>query len=110
MQLIVSAGLILAMVLWGVIAPASLGGVFDTALAGITRNFGWLYLWVVLGLVVMSLVLAVSRYGDLKLGGSGSLPPSALAGLLTPLRPGGRDISCVSRPAGTLPSSPRPWR
>ncbi|WP_300654138.1 BCCT family transporter, partial [Hydrogenophaga sp.] len=51
MQLIVSAGLILAIVLWGVIAPASLGGVFDTLLAVITRDFGWLYLWVVLGLV-----------------------------------------------------------
>ena len=58
MQLIVSAGLILAIVLWGVIAPTSLGGVFDTALAGITRNFGWFYLWVVLGVVVMALILA----------------------------------------------------
>ena len=53
MQLVVSAGLILTIVLWGVLAPASLGGFFDTLLAVITRDFGWLYLWVVLGLVVL---------------------------------------------------------
>lgn len=69
MQLIVSAGLILAIVLWGVVAPASLGSVFDTALAVVTRDFGWFYLWSVLGLVFLAIVLAVSRYGDLKLGG-----------------------------------------
>ena len=68
MELLISAGLILAIVLWGVVAPDSLGTVFDTALAAITRNFGWFYLWVVLGLVVMALILAFSRYGDLKLG------------------------------------------
>ena len=49
MQLYFSAGLIFAIVLWGVIAPASLGGLFDMLLAVITRDFGWLYLWVVLG-------------------------------------------------------------
>ncbi len=62
MELLISAGLILAIVLWGVAAPDSLGAVFDTALAAITRNFGWFYLWVVLGLVVMALILAFSRY------------------------------------------------
>jgi glycine betaine transporter len=67
MQLYFSAGLIFAIVLWGVIAPASLGGLFDMLLAVITRDFGWLYLWVVLGLVVLAMVL-FSRYGDLKLG------------------------------------------
>ncbi|MDO5624869.1 MAG: BCCT family transporter [Pseudomonadota bacterium] len=68
MQLKVSAGLIALIVLWGLIAPDSLGTVFDGALALVTRNFGWLYLWVVLGLVVVAVVLAFSRYGDLKLG------------------------------------------
>ncbi len=44
------------------------------ALAVITRNFGWLYLWVVLGLVLLAGVLAFSRYGDLKLGGEDDEP------------------------------------
>lgn len=68
MQMMVSAGVIALIVLWGLLAPASLGTVFDAALAEVTRSFGWLYLWVVLGLVVLALVLAFSRYGDLKLG------------------------------------------
>ena len=68
MQLYFSSGLILAIVLWGIAAPNSLGAVFDMLLAVITRDFGWLYLWVVLGMVVLAMVLAFSRYGDLKLG------------------------------------------
>ena len=67
-QMLISAGVIAAIVLWGLLAPASLGAVFDSALALVTHNFGWLYLWVVLGLVVLAIVLAFSRYGDLKLG------------------------------------------
>ena len=95
MQLIVSAGLILAIVLWGVIAPASLGGVFDTALAGITRNFGWFYLWVVLGLVVMALILAVSRYGDLKLGGEDDEPEFSIGAWFAMLFAAGMGIGLV---------------
>ena len=74
MELLISAGLILAIALWGVVAPDSLGTVFDTALAAITRNFGWFYLWVVLGLVLLALVLAFSRYGDMKLGADDDEP------------------------------------
>ena len=74
MQMMVSAGLIGLVVLWGLIAPASLGAAFDAALAQITRNFGWFYLWVVLGLVVVAMVLGFSRYGDLKLGRDDEAP------------------------------------
>lgn len=68
LQLTVSAGLIAAIVLWGLVSPATLGVFFGSLLASITRNFGWLYLWVVLGLVGLAFFLALSRYGDLKLG------------------------------------------
>lgn len=74
MQFVLSAGAILVVVLWGLWSPASLGAVFDRALAAITHNFGWLYLWTVLGLVVMAIALAVSRYGELKLGGEDDEP------------------------------------
>ena len=95
MQLIVSAGLILAIVLWGVIAPASLGGVFDTLLAVITRDFGWLYLWVVLGLVVLAMVLAFSRYGDLKLGADDDEPEFSLGSWFAMLFAAGMGIGLV---------------
>ncbi len=74
MQMLVSAGLIALVVVWGLLAPASLGAVFNEALAAITHNFGWFYLWVVLGLVLLALVLAFSRYGDMKLGADDDEP------------------------------------
>jgi len=95
MQLMVSAGLILAIVVWGVLAPATLGAVFDTALAVITRNFGWFYLWVVLGLVVMALVLAFSRYGDLKLGGEDDEPEFSIGAWFAMLFAAGMGIGLV---------------
>lgn len=95
MQLIVSAGLILAIVLWGVIAPDALATVFDTALAIITRDFGWFYLWVVLGLVVFALVLAFSRYGDLKLGGEDDEPEFSVGTWFAMLFAAGMGIGLV---------------
>ena len=95
MQLVISAGLILAIVLWGVIAPASLGSVFDTALTAITRDFGWLYLWVVLGLVIMAVVLAFSRYGDLKLGGEDDEPEFSIGAWFAMLFAAGMGIGLV---------------
>ncbi len=95
MQLIASAGLILAIVLWGVFAPASLAGVFDSALATITRDFGWFYLWVVLGLVVLAMVLAFSRYGDLKLGGEDDEPEFSMGTWFSLLFAAGMGIGLV---------------
>lgn len=95
MQLIVSAGFILVIVLWGVVSPASLGLVFDTALAAITRNFGWFYLWVVLGLVVLALVLAFGRYGSLKLGDEDDEPEFSLGAWFSMLFAAGMGIGLV---------------
>nr|WP_295075962.1 BCCT family transporter [uncultured Roseateles sp.] len=68
MQKWISAGVIACVVLWGLLAPQHMQAFFNGTLAQVTRNFGWLYLWIVLGLVLLCLVLAFSRYGDLKLG------------------------------------------
>ncbi len=95
MQLVLSAGGILAIVVWGLLAPASLAAVFDQALAFITVHFGWLYLWVVLGLVLVSLVLAFSRYGDLKLGGEDDEPEFALGSWFAMLFAAGMGIGLV---------------
>ena len=95
MQLIASAGVILAIVLWGVIAPDALDAVFATTLAVITRDFGWLYLWVVLGLVVFALVLAFSRYGDLKLGGEDDEPEFSIGSWFAMLFAAGMGIGLV---------------
>ncbi|QPF73180.1 hypothetical protein G8A07_09770 [Roseateles sp. DAIF2] len=76
MQLIVSALVIAALVLWGLLDPTGMSAFFDGALAQLTRKLGWLYLWVVLGLVLTSLALALAfgRVGRLKLGGEDEEP------------------------------------
>jgi glycine betaine transporter len=118
LQLIFSAGLILAIVLWGIVAPAHLGAVFDGALAMITRNFGWAYLWMVLGLVVMAVVLACGRYGNLKLGAEDEEPEFSVGTWFSMLFAAGMGIGLVfwgvaepishygTPPPGILPNTP----
>lgn len=95
MQTALSAGFILAIVLWGVIAPDSMGSVFDTVLASITRNFGWFYLWVVLALVGFALFMAFSRYGNLKLGDDDDEPEFSLGSWFSMLFAAGMGIGLV---------------
>lgn len=95
MQLIISAGLILAVVLWGLLAPASLGAFFNEALGSITHNFGWFYLWVVLALVVLAMLLAFSRYGDLKLGAEDDEPEFSIGAWFAMLFAAGMGIGLV---------------
>lgn len=118
MQAIFSAGFILLVVLWGILAPASMSSVFDTVLAGVTRNFGWLYLWVVLGLVVFAAIIAFSRYGNLKLGGEDDDPEFSLASWFSMLFAAGMGIGLVfwgvaepvshyiDAPPGVAPATP----
>ena len=95
MQTALSAGFILAIVLWGVISPSTMGAVFDTALATITRNFGWFYLWVVLGMVIFVAFLAFSRYGNLKLGDEDDEPEFSLGSWFSMLFAAGMGIGLV---------------
>ncbi len=95
MQLIVSAGVILVIVVWGLLAPGQLGAVFEQVLTLITRNFGWLYLWVVLGLVLLAGLLAFSRYGGLKLGAEDDEPEFSLGAWFAMLFAAGMGIGLV---------------
>jgi len=95
MQLIVSAGLIAAVVIWGLLSPTTLSSFFSDALARITHGFGWFYLWLVLGLVVLALYLALSRYGDLKLGDEDDEPEFSLHAWFAMLFAAGMGIGLV---------------
>ncbi len=95
MQLVASAGIIAIIVLWGLVSPATLSSVFDTALAAITRNFGWFYLWVVLALVIMCALLAFTRYGNLKLGHDDDEPEFSTASWFSMLFAAGMGIGLV---------------
>jgi glycine betaine transporter len=95
MQLILSAGAILAIVLWGLLSPTSLSAVFDQALAFITHDFGWLYLWVVLALVILTVYLAFSRYGNMKLGKEDDEPEFSVPAWFSMLFAAGMGIGLV---------------
>jgi glycine betaine transporter len=63
-----------AVVAWGLLSPATLGSAAKGALAFTTRAFGWFYLWVVFGVVVFCLFLALSRYGNMRIGSEDDEP------------------------------------
>lgn len=95
MELLVSATLIVAVVLWGIVSPTSLAAVFDSALAAITRNFGSFYLWVVLALVLVAVALAAGRHGQLKLGADDEEPEFSLGAWFSMLFAAGMGIGLV---------------
>nr|WP_315396027.1 BCCT family transporter [uncultured Duganella sp.] len=95
MQILFPACLILIVVLWGIFSPATMGAAFDTALTTLTRNFGWLYLWVVLGLVVFAAYVAFSRYGNLKLGDEDDEPEFGVGSWFAMLFAAGMGIGLV---------------
>lgn len=95
MPLAASALSITALVLWGILSPASLGTFFDQALSTITRNFGWFYLWEVLALVGLALFLSVSRYGHIKLGGDDEEPEFSTGAWFSMLFAAGMGIGLV---------------
>ena len=90
-----SAGFILLVVLWGILAPDNMAAALDTMLAALTRNFGWLYLWVVLGLVVFAIFVALSRYGNLKLGAEDDEPEFGVGSWFAMLFAAGMGIGLV---------------
>ena len=65
---ILSAVLVFAFVLWGVVAPANLGAVSDAVMAWITTYFGWWYVLSVSGFLVFVLFLLLSPYARVRLG------------------------------------------
>ncbi|MEX5746784.1 BCCT family transporter [Massilia sp. X63] len=95
MQMLCSAGFIFLIVLWGILAPHSMASVFDTMLAALTRNFGWFYLWVVLGMVLFAAFVAFSHYGNLKLGGEDDEPDFKVGSWFAMLFAAGMGIGLV---------------
>lgn len=69
-----SAALILAFVLFGVIAPEFAATVFSDVQGWIVHTFGWFYLLAVAFFLLFSVTLALSSYGDIKLGPEHSTP------------------------------------
>ncbi|WP_432478832.1 BCCT family transporter [Nocardioides sp. GXQ0305] len=70
----VAAALSVAFVLVGVIWPEDMATTTGEALTWVTSNFGWLFVLTSAGFVLFSAYLAVTRYGNIKLGPDDSEP------------------------------------
>ncbi|WP_031066824.1 BCCT family transporter [Streptomyces sp. NRRL WC-3742] len=64
----VSAVLVLGVVAWGVFAQDSLGSASGTALGWVLHNFGWLFVVAADVFLVVTVLLAFSRFGRIRLG------------------------------------------
>ncbi|MFI7081843.1 BCCT family transporter [Micromonospora sp. NPDC049903] len=63
-----SIGGVLAVVVWGVLASDSLASFGESGLAWVTSTFGWFFVVAANAFLVLAVVLAVSRFGRLRLG------------------------------------------
>lgn len=70
----VAAGLAVAFLLWGSIDSTGMGETTGTVLGKLTSLFGWLFILVSAAFLLFSAYLAVTRYGNIKLGPDDSEP------------------------------------
>jgi glycine betaine transporter len=70
----VAAGLAVAFLLWGTVDSTGMGETTGTILGKLTSLFGWLFILVSALFLLFSAYLAVTRYGNIKLGPDDSEP------------------------------------
>ena len=70
----VAAALALIFVLYGSLDSKGFAEHGGSVLSWITGNFGWFFVLTSAGFVLFSVVLAVTRYGNIKLGPDDSTP------------------------------------
>ena len=70
----VAAALVLAFLLWGAVDSEGMGTQTGEILGWLEQSFGWLFILVSASFLLFSGYLAVSRYGNIKLGPDDSEP------------------------------------
>ncbi|PUA82566.1 BCCT family transporter [Nocardioides currus] len=70
----VAAAIAVAFLLWGTVDSEGMGTGTGEALAWLEKSFGWLFILVSAGFLLFSGYLALSRYGNIKLGPDDSEP------------------------------------
>ena len=93
--LYVSAGIALVFVAFSILLPSQMAKTSSGVLSFLTTNFGWLYLLSVFIFTVFILVIALSRYGNIKLGKDDEKPEFTTFQWFTMLFGGGMGIGMV---------------
>ena len=70
----VAAGLAVAFLVWGTVDSTGMGEATGTVLGKLTSLFGWLFILVSATFLLFSAYLAMTRYGNIKLGPDDSEP------------------------------------
>ncbi|MFI7617296.1 BCCT family transporter [Nonomuraea terrae] len=70
----IAVGLLLAVLVWGTLFTESLTTAGDAALAWVVGNFGWLFVVAADFFLVLAVVLALSRFGRIRLGRDDDTP------------------------------------
>ncbi|WP_242610953.1 BCCT family transporter [Blastococcus saxobsidens] len=91
----VSLALILVFVLWGVVAGDHLGETVGTAFSAVIDNTGWIFVLASTAFVLLAGVLAVSRYGRIRLGKDDERPEFSTGSWLSMLFAAGMGIGLV---------------
>jgi choline/glycine/proline betaine transport protein len=87
--------LIAAFVAIGVVAPGSAEEIFKSLQDWVLQRFGWLYIAAVAVFLTVVVVLAVSRYGNIKLGPDDSEPEFSYASWVAMLFAAGMGIGLM---------------
>ncbi|WP_018216575.1 BCCT family transporter [Salinispora vitiensis] len=69
-----AVGVVLAVVVWGVLAPDSVSNVGGSGLSWVITTFGWLFVVAANVFLVLTFVLAFSRFGTIRLGAETERP------------------------------------
>ncbi|MCG7449964.1 BCCT family transporter [Corynebacterium kefirresidentii] len=72
--LVAVGGLVMAFVIWGVVAPEQVFDASSAALDWVMRNLGWSFTALATFLMFLLLILAFSKYGKIPLGLDGEKP------------------------------------
>lgn len=106
----VGMALTAAFVLWGVVAPASLASTAEELLGVTIDATGWIYVLASGGFVVLMLLLAVSRYGRIRLGADDERPEFSTGSWISMMFATGMGIGLifwgVAEPLSHLLSAP----
>ncbi|MHA7833872.1 MAG: BCCT family transporter [Algiphilus sp.] len=92
---LLSAMLVVVFVSWGVIAPSQLGDAAEGLMAWMTTYFGWWYVLAVTGFLIFVLVLLLSPYAQLRIGGEDERPDWSTGGWFSMLFTAGMGIGLV---------------
>ncbi|MBX2810684.1 MAG: BCCT family transporter [Myxococcales bacterium] len=114
-----SSAIIIAIVIASLIAKESIDGLFFMVRSGAVDQMGWLYVGTTSGILLFSLWLLNSKYGDIRLGPDGSEPDFGLPTWFAMLFSAGMGIGLLfysvaepllhmSHPVSSLPGSRSP--